>query len=736
MILNSLQINAIRNFKNKTDDKSKYIGNSMIELIQGNRPKELINVLEQIITVIQDDSFKDKTGIIYLGYPLIKTPDGTKTVHALLVSEQLGAFAFDLISPNQQVSSEEVTERQDIIYNQLEAKLRATKEITNGRQLAFNLNVVTFAPTITNKADFKNNDNFFTTPEELLKYLQKANSGILKTIYNSLKGVLQGVSKLKQPKDRPEVQTTNTKGHIAQQLEHQMAHLDIYQNKAIVEMTDSPQRITGLAGTGKTVVIAGKVAYLHAINPNLRIAITFYSRSLYHQYRLLLTRLYFNQTQEEPDWSKITLLHAWGGSTNPGFYTTICKANGITPMRYDYAKDKYGQSNAFVGVCDEALQQIKNPNEIFDYVLIDEAQDMPRSFFELAYLSTTSPHRVVWAYDELQQLTQEQTVAEPDILFGKNSNQQPRFTFTSNDENPNDDIILRVCYRNPKQVITTAHALGLGVYSDHGPLQMIEDVNVWNRIGYRVTGTIAPNNNVELARESDANPEFLESYLKGTDIVSYKISDTIDEQDDWIAKEIIKNLTEDELQPNDILIIALGPVYNIQGRTSRIRQTLRQANILTHIAGVASADEYFREGSVAISQIFRAKGNEAPMIYILDAQTCSSGSELIVKRNKLFTAITRSRGWVRICGVGDAMKSLAKEIDEVKKNNYDLKFKVPTDLAARRKLHGEMSKAKKNKKNLEVKRIQGVLESLEKGQIDLTDIPTDLLEKLKKMLKN
>ena len=51
-----------------------------------------------------------------------------------------------------------------------------------------------------------------------------------------------------------------------------------------------------------------------------------------------------------------------------------------------------------------------------------------------------------------------------------------------------------------------------------------------------------------------------------------------------------------------------------------------------------------QSGSITVSGIFRAKGNEAPMVYIANADYCASGHEMIRLRNILFTAITRSRG--------------------------------------------------------------------------------------------
>lgn len=41
----------------------------------------------------------------------------------------------------------------------------------------------------------------------------------------------------------------------------------------------------------------------------------------------------------------------------------------------------------------------------YDVMLIDEAQDMPSSFFRLIYSNVKEPKRIIWAYDELQNLS-------------------------------------------------------------------------------------------------------------------------------------------------------------------------------------------------------------------------------------------------------------------------------------------------------------------------------------------
>src|SRR3546814_13440107 len=67
-----------------------------------------------------------------------------------------------------------------------------------------------------------------------------------------------------------------------------------------------------LAGSGKTIVLALKAAYLHTQYPNWRIAVTFHTRARKGQFRRLINHLCIEQSGEEPDWTKIRGINAWG----------------------------------------------------------------------------------------------------------------------------------------------------------------------------------------------------------------------------------------------------------------------------------------------------------------------------------------------------------------------------------------------------------------------------------------
>ena len=124
------------------------------------------------------------------------------------------------------------------------------------------------------------------------------------------------------------------------------------------------------------------------------------------------------------------------------------------------------------------------------------------------------------------------------------------------------------------------------------------------------------------------------------------------EQDRWVAEQILEDIGPAELEHDDILIV-LPSAYTSKRRYARLASILDDRGIPSHLVGVnTSQDIVFVRGSVAVAHIYRAKGNEAPMVYVLDAQYAGAAFNEVSRRNTIFTAITRSKAWVRVCGYG------------------------------------------------------------------------------------
>lgn len=615
------------------------------------------------------------------------------------------------------------------------------------RSLCVEINVVTFAPAIACLPGI-NDDYPLCINEEGLKVVLDSFSWNDSSYYEKVVSVLQAISTIRKGRKKREITNLKSRGNKIHSIEESIANLDNQQSRAVIETVDGVQRIRGLAGSGKTIVLALKAAYLHAQHPDWKIAVTFNTRSLKGQFRQLINTFYIEQTSEEPDWDNVNIIHAWGapgGGDKNGIYYAFCSANNVEYYDFLTAQNKYGRTDPFGEICAKALRDAKIFEPIYDVILIDEAQDFSPAFLRLCYEMLKEPRRLVYAYDELQNL-RSQSLPSPDVIFGKFHDGTPRVKFEPYIEGyPQQDIILEKCYRNSRPALVAAHALGFGIYrspesSGSGLVQMFDQSSLWKDIGYEVAdGLLEDGKRVVLQRTSRTSPEFLEKHSEIDDLIIFKAFDSQEEQDHWVAQEIKHNLEEDELRPDDIIVINPNPLTTKE-IVAPIRSLLFQYGIASHTAGVDTAPDIFfanDNDSIAFSGIYRAKGNEAAMVYIVNAQVCFDSSfDLAKLRNQLFTAITRSKAWVRVLGVGKSMEGLIAEYEQVKAHNFKLDFTYPTrsqrehmNIVNRDMSESEKSRIKKNQGSM-----AALVEDLESRRIFPEDLGEDLVSRLRSLL--
>lgn len=701
----------------------------MLQVIRGASEKTAYT--EKLISILEKENIE---GIFYTGYPIIGSISDKIKIDGLLLSPQYGIVVFNI---NQGNRFEDKTDEHDIIYNNLEARLKKYPSLTSRRKLMVLINIIEFAP-VWNEDIISNATTFDACNE--LTLISKLNSFNWDTseYYGSLVESIQLISQLKKRDSRTYVKSEESRGGKLKKLEAEISSLDHCQSTAVIETVNGVQRIRGLAGSGKTIVLALKVAYLYSIYKDKVIAVTFNTRSLKNQFRNLITNFIIENTSEEPDWSRIKIIHAWGSPKSTGIYYEFCINNNIEYFDYASAKEKYIREDDFFGaVCKEAINKVKNSKPLYDVILVDEAQDFSKYFLRMCYSMLPKDSKMlVYAYDELQSLNNNRVEA-PEELFGS-ENGKPLVSLKNEDNKPKEDIILKKCYRNSRPILTTAHSLGFGIYRDE-LVQLFEDKKLWNDIGYEILlGEIMDNEVVQLSRTSESSPEFLEKHSPIDDLIIFKKFKNIDDEAKWIANEIEKNLNDDELVFNDIIIIHPDPMRT-RKYVSQIRLYLYEKGIETHIAGYdTSPDEFNSEKSITISQIYRAKGNEAAMVYFVNADYCYSGINLARKRNILFTGITRAKAWVRVTGIGEEMNGLIEEYEKTKDENFTLKFTYPNE-EERKKLriiHRDKTKSEQDDiKNTE-KALSTTIERIKKGKIQKEDISQEVLKELADLLKD
>ena len=685
------------------------------------------------------------TGYLYIGYPIIGTSTGAFPIDALWISPVSGLVIFNLIE-GKDVNN--YNTEQDDSANKVEAKLKLYKELMIKRNLCVRIRVITFAPAIVRIPDY--DEEYPLCNENNINDVISQFTWDERGYYEALVSVLQSISTIRKGKKRREIRNPESKGAKLRSLEDSIANLDNQQSRAVIETVEGVQRIRGLAGSGKTIVLALKAAYLHAQHPEWRIVITFNTRSLKGQLRQLINAFCIEQTGEEPDWDNLQIVHAWGasgGGERNGIYYTFCTLNNIEYCDYGMAKERYGSSDPFGDACKKALSDATEIKQIYDAMLVDEAQDFAPSFLRLCYEMLTEPKRMVYAYDELQNLRL-QSLPSPETIFGSLPDGTPRVGFTIPENGgPQQDIILEKCYRNSRPALVSAHALGFGIYrkpagdKESGLVQMFEHSSLWEDIGYKIAdGKLEDGERVVLTRTSHSSPEFLEKHSERDDLIFFKAFKTQNEHDAWVANQIIQNLTHDELRADDIIVVNPDPLTT-KKIVGSIRQALFKNGINSHTAGVdMNPDVFFStdNDSVAFTGIYRAKGNEAAMVYVINAQTCyESYFDMAKIRNQLFTAITRSKAWVRVVGVGENMNGIINEYKAVKDHKFTLDFTYPTKAQRNHMniVNRDMGEAEKSKVQKNKGYIASLIDELESGQIYLEDLGDDRIARLRELLK-
>jgi len=80
-----------------------------------------------------------------------------------------------------------------------------------------------------------------------------------------------------------------------------------------MQISNGPQRIRGLAGTGKTVVLSLKAALTALRVPNFKVLYLFNTQSLYNLIEKQIGDYYAKEAKASLPLGKIDVLHAWGG---------------------------------------------------------------------------------------------------------------------------------------------------------------------------------------------------------------------------------------------------------------------------------------------------------------------------------------------------------------------------------------------------------------------------------------
>lgn len=691
------------------------------------------------------------SGTLYFSHPDFGAAgaDGPARADALLVSEKCGLVAFDLsASPQGRKRKDEwisnLESRQKDMYWSISAMLIADKDLLQEREFAIVPEIVTI---VEKPPKGRSIDDFAIIGIERIESALEQTRPLEQEQVRALNSIFQGISGTVSALNGARTQPEAYCGAIFGDVDGKSAVLDRNQLQAALSCPNGPQRIRGVSGSGKTTTLALKAAQLHVANPDWRIAVTFRNMALEFHYHWLVRRFMAGMNRGEPDWSKLHVVRAWDGERG-SFYDRVAGGHGIDRISRSDAKSR-NQHDMFDGVFMDGVERLtggQSSEPMYDAILIDDAQELPPSFFQFAHAAARAPKRIVWASDYFQSLMGYDS-CRPERLFGDDEDGRTRVSLTERNGQPPQDITLGISYRSTPRTLTVAHALACGIHrqtanDEEEPIfRMHEDPKTWKGIGYRdLEGNLGHGESVTLERDPKGDSirfgRSAERRLHISNVVRFKSFETSEAQWRWISEGIDGDIRKTGLSPEDILIV-FGDPDTAKEEQFDISRALEAKGILSNIVRApTSRDQVVKKGCVTIANVFSARETEFPMVYFASAQKCHGDPGLLEKRNALFTGMTRSTAWVRVCGVGEAGRMLEEEFNCVKENGYRLKFDYPAvgRIREMKKRRRESVTHAKTKADRKIGELLDVVEMIRIGKMSVDALPKDLVREVRATL--
>lgn len=629
--------------------------------------------VNSLYRALQQSTLSLEDAEVFFDFPMYKGDDDNLVIsQMLLVSPVYGVIVFYSSAATEY--NFDALKRDDRSLERV-AGFVASRLIKNDRlrsgMMSFSLPVgsLLYAPLFdadSIKVDSLTN-NLVRNTRELVAIIESFKKDFAENIFREAISTIQGAKGLLKPEDRNiEKLPPDSKAAKITEVESKILMFDKDQQEGYIPALNGPQRIRGLAGSGKTVILAMKVAQTLLRDETKRATIlyTFTTKSLYQHVKRLIQRFYREFHDDSTNLDRVKVMHSWGGRSNAGVYYEACQAFGHEFLTFPAAQSSNrGGMDPFEFACKKLLESV-DVKPLYDFVFVDEAQDYGIYFMRLC-TKLAREKQVCFGADIFQNIFQTKSPTAKEIFDDGTEFIKDKF--------------LEVCYRTPLAILVSAHALGLGVYGKQ--VQKIETVRYWKDLGYTVIsredGDFEESEFVNVVRETRNSPTF--SHDDTRELLSYNFEcRDLDDELNRVAAAIENDIKGEGLLPEDILVICADD-YHCGVYFNKLTKILSSRGIFTNNihAEKISIYDFKVKGRVTLSTIHKAKGNEAYSVYIMGTDFLCHNLN-IRNRNLLFTAMTRTKGWLYISGIGIHTQQLKKEIESALNNVPNIKFNYPT----------------------------------------------------------
>jgi len=425
----------------------------------------------------------------------------------------------------------------------------------------------------------------------------------------------------------------------------EMVALDKYLSKEQQDLSrmpfdDSPRLIRGVAGSGKSVVLANIAARyilrkLESIDNQLfpeeppSIAVTCFNRALVDFLRQKIRYAYQEQTLDKDIPSNVLLVKNLNG-----LMWSLKNERGW-PIEYIRIGDQDSIDN--VALAKQYREQIGELKEsfpdmykslCFDAIFIDEGQDFEPAEYELI-LDLIRPNEVsgekpiLIFYDDAQN------------VYGRS---RPTWKDVGINVVGERSYVMRECFRNTRQIVELAFNVLLG--SQSPPSEKVRtrtyaDINYLKERG--VIEEAGDHIRVKFADREDEKPNIREFNNR-------------DEEKDWLANEIFRLIVDEDVRTEDILVLMSSPTYfNYESLEEKILEKIEDIEFIEPFGHSRDKDRYiFQSGKLTISTIFGAKGYDAPIVFLAGIDMIRTDKE---GRASFYVAATRAKMFLYLTGI-------------------------------------------------------------------------------------
>lgn len=367
--------------------------------------------------------------------------------------------------------------------------------------------------------------------------------------------------------------------------------------------------IQGLAGTGKTELLLHKLKELYLEDPENRIVMTCYSKTLTNSLKKRIPEFFTTmKVNEQIDWEeRLWAMSSWGSAGNPnsGIYSYICYTYGIPFERYSaHTNIEVVSKNAI-----KYLRALDTIEPCFDYILIDESQDFSDSFFELC------------------KMVVKKTVYTAGDIFQNITDVPPSMRSVT--------YLLNRCYRTDNRTLMFAHALGLGLF-EKTALNWFDETE-WKFFGYNIEQM--PTENEKIRYELSRTPlrrfdDIDDDKNDCTRIIKCDSEDCTEEIIDVIEEIKLNNPT---VQPDDIAVVYVTQSRDNFAQIDRLCVKINNSFSWNTTKGYDTKKT--EKGSLFITNKYNIKGLEFPFVICVANKGVKSN---LSSRNTLYMAMTRS----------------------------------------------------------------------------------------------